>query len=391
MSPVATERLYYRDARLLDFTATALEGADPCRIVLDRTAFYPTSGGQPHDTGTLNDVAVIDVTDDGERVIHVLATPIAAGPVRGVVDAQRRLDHMQQHSAQHLLSALADDLFGWTTLSVHFGERHSTIEYDAEQALPAQLRQLEDRANAVVAEARTVVVSVEAAESVIGLRKASDRRGALRVVTIDGIDRSACGGTHVSRTSEIGAVYHVGVERIRGRVRVAFVAGRRILDRLAHRDALLQQVAGSLACAIDDAGIVAAHRAEELARLTGERDRAQNAEAAARVELLTAATPPGPDGVRRIVHRVDQEDIELARRMARAAGSGAGVVFIATAPAPPTIVVGASEDSGVDAGLAVKSALEAVGGRGGGSPRYAQGAAPDPALLRTIVDRLASP
>lgn len=391
MSTVTTERLYYRDARLLDFTATALPGTDPRRVVLDRTAFYPTSGGQPHDTGTLNDVAVIDVIDDGERVIHVLVTPIAVGTVHGVIDHDRRFDHMQQHTAQHLLSALAEDLFGWSTVSVHFGERHSTIEYDNAEARPADLQQLEDRANAVVAEARAVVVSVEEAESATGLRKASDRRGALRVVTIDGIDRSACGGTHVSRTSEIGAVYHVGVERIRGRIRVAFVAGRRTLQRLQQRDALLQQVATSLSCAIDDAGLVAANRADEVARLTRECDRAEDAVASVRLEVLSAATPPGPDGVRRIVHRVDQEDIELARRMARMAGSGAGVVFIATAPAPPTIVVGASEDSGVDAGLAVKSALEAVGGRGGGSPRYAQGAAPDPALLRGIVDRLASP
>lgn len=385
-----TERLYYRDAALLDFTATALEGADRCRIVLDRSAFYPTSSGQPHDTGTLNDIAVVDVIDDGERVIHVMEAPLAPGPVRGMIDHDRRIDHMQQHTAQHLLSALAEDLFGWSTVSVHFGESHSTIEYDTAEALPTELQQLEDRANAVVAEARPIVVTVEEAESVTGLRKASDRRGALRIVTIEGIDRSACGGTHVSLTSEIGAVYHAGVERIRGRIRVSFVAGRRTLQRLQQRDALLQQVAASLSCAIDDTDSVAANRAEEVARLTREHDLALDALAAARLELLSAATPPGPDGVRRIVHRVDQQDLAQARRIAKVAGSGSGVVFIAMAPAPPTIVVGASEDSRVDAGAALKSALDAVGGRGGGSPRYAQGAAPDAALLRGIVDRLAN-
>ncbi|MBA2291698.1 MAG: hypothetical protein H0W15_04495 [Gemmatimonadales bacterium] len=391
MSTVATERLYYHDAALLDFTATALEVTDSCRVVLDRSAFYPTSGGQPHDTGTINDIAVIDVIDDGDSVIHVLEAPLASGPVHGLVNRDRRIDHMQQHTAQHLLSALGEDLFGWRTASVHFGATHSTIEYETAHALPAQLKQIEDRANAVVAEARPVVVNVEAAESAAGLRKASDRRGELRVITIEGIDRSACGGTHVSRTSEIGAVYHVGVERIRGHIRVAFVAGHRTLQRLQQRDALLQQVAGSLACAIDDAGIVAANRANELARLTREHDLAEDALAAARFELLSAATPPGRDGVRRIVYRVDQGELGRARRIAKVAGSGSGVVFIAMAPAPPSIVVGASEDSGMDAGSALKAALDAAGGRGGGSPRYAQGAAPDPALMRAVVDRLASP
>ncbi|MEO5826980.1 MAG: DHHA1 domain-containing protein [Gemmatimonadales bacterium] len=386
----ATERLYYRDAGLLEFTATALEGSDPCRVVLDRTAFYPTSGGQPHDTGTLNDIAVIDVIDDGDRVIHVLDAPLARGPVRGVINRDRRIDHMQQHTAQHLLSALAEDLFGWATVSVHFGAHHSTIEFDTAEALPAQLTQLEDRANVVVGEARAIVVSIEAAESAIALRRASERDGALRVITIEGIDRSACGGTHVLRTSEIGAVYHAGVERIRGRVRVAFVAGRRTLHRLHHRDGLIQDVAVALSCAIDDAATVAVNRIDELARVTREHDLTEDALAAARLGLLSAATPPGPDGVRRIVHRIDQRDLEQARRIARVAGSGSGVVFIAMASAPPTIVVGASPDSGIDAGAALKSALDAVGGRGGGSPRYAQGAAPDAALLRGLVDRLSN-
>ena len=118
-----TERLYYRDARLLEFDATVVEHAeDAYHVVLDRTAFYPTSGGQPNDTGRLAAARVVDVKEAGDRIVHVVDTPVPLGTVHGSVDPARRLDHVQQHSAQHLLSAIAADRFGWETVSVHFGE-----------------------------------------------------------------------------------------------------------------------------------------------------------------------------------------------------------------------------------------------------------------------------
>ncbi len=386
-----TERLYYRDAALLDFTATALEGGDPYRVVLDRTAFYPTSGGQPHDTGTLNGIAVVDVIDEDDRVVHVLDAPIGPGVVRGNVNGLRRRDHMQQHTAQHLLSALAEDLFGWTTVSVHFGSTHSTIEYDTGSAGAAQLQQLEDRANAVVAEARPVTISFEDAQAAPGLRKPTDRSGELRVVTIESIDRSACGGTHVSLTSEIGAIYHTGIERLRGRIRVGFVAGQRTVNRLRDRDDVVRQVAAALSCGVDDLATIAANRAEELVMLGREHERSLDALAQARLALMVAASSPGHDGVCRIVHRVEPGEMELARRMGKAAATAPRVVFVATSCSPPTIVVGTSGDSGVDAGAVLKAALVAAGGRGGGSPRMAQGSVPDATLLRAVVDRLVAP
>ncbi|MGH7582390.1 MAG: alanine--tRNA ligase-related protein, partial [Gemmatimonadales bacterium] len=179
-----TERLYYRDSELLEFDAMAIEHAGDARhVVLDRTAFYPTSGGQPHDTGTLAGAQVVDVIDADVGVVHVVNAPIELGPVHGRVDAARRRDHMQQHTAQHLISAVAAERFHWETVSVHFGDRHSTIEFDVASGTAEQLHELERVSNELVGEARSVSVTFEDAERVSAeLRKSTTRTGTLRII-----------------------------------------------------------------------------------------------------------------------------------------------------------------------------------------------------------------
>ena len=180
-----TDRLYYHDARLDHFTAVVVDIADDGRrIVLDRTAFYPTSGGQPHDLGTLGGIAVVDVIDEEERIAHCLAEPLGV-PVGsmlvGVIDTARRFDHMQQHTGQHLLSALLSDDFGWPTLSVHFGDDTNTVDVACDDFDPAWLADIERRANALIVRNRRVLVSFEHAATAAGLRKPSDRDGELRI------------------------------------------------------------------------------------------------------------------------------------------------------------------------------------------------------------------
>lgn len=384
-----TERLYYRDATLFEFDATILahDGA-PTRVILDRTAFYPTSGGQPHDTGMLNGVPVVDVIDDETRVIHVTASPLPTGAAHGRVDPVRRLDHMQQHTAQHLLSALAADRLGWETTSVHFGATHSTIEFATATASAGQLHDLEQWANAAVAAAYPVRVTFEEGATAAGLRKPTARKGEIRVVSIASLDRSACGGTHLSSTAEIGAVALDGVERIRGQVRVGFLAGARVLARLHTHEALIARVADELACAPADLTTVAPKRQADL-KLQRERIEALEREvAAARVQALIDGAAPGTDGVRWIIHQVEEESSSLLRAMAQAVGSLERVVLVITTASPPAILVGASADSGCDAGSTLKRALAAGGGRGGGSPRMAQGTAPSPAALAAVVAAL---
>ncbi|HRP08586.1 MAG TPA: alanyl-tRNA editing protein, partial [Gemmatimonadales bacterium] len=186
-----TTRLYY-DSDDLSFDAIALaHDGDASRVVLDCTAFYPTSGGQPHDTGMLGDARVIDVIDGGERIIHVLDTPIPLGPVHGEVDPARREDFTVQHTAQHLVSALAADQLGWNTESVHFGATHSTIEFDTAAAGEEQIRSLEEWSSVAIGAALEVSAAMEDAATASGLRKPTDRSGAIRIVTIDGLRQEA--------------------------------------------------------------------------------------------------------------------------------------------------------------------------------------------------------
>lgn len=384
-----TDRLYYTDAYCARFGARVTSRAeDGRRVYLDRSAFYPTSGGQRHDLGTLGGVAVTDVVDEDDRVAHVLAAPLDADEVEGVVDWPRRWDHMQQHTGQHLLSAIGADRFGWETVSVHFGAESSTIDFGVESIGPETLQELERLANAGVTENRPVTVTFEEAEMATGLRKPSDRGGVLRIVSIEGIDRSACGGTHVRATGEIGAIVLRRVEKVRKATRVEFLCGMRTIARVRGEYDVLARLANGLSCSIDELPTLVPAQAEQLRALENDRRRLEGEVNAARARDVHAALPPGDDGVRRLLERRAGGKVDDARALALAfAALPKGVVAVAVA-APPAILVAASDDSGVDAGRLLKEALGAVGGRGGGSARLAQGTVPDAAALETVIAAL---
>lgn len=384
-----TDRLYYADAYCARFGARVTSRAeDGRRVYLDRSAFYPTSGGQRHDLGTLGGVAVTDVVDEDDRVAHVLAASLDADEVEGVVDWPRRWDHMQQHTGQHLLSAIGADRFGWETVSVHFGAESSTIDFGVESIGPETLQELERLANAGVTENRPVTVTFEEAEMATGLRKPSDRGGVLRIVSIEGIDRSACGGTHVRATGEIGAIVLRRVEKVRKATRVEFLCGMRAIARVRGEYDVLARLANGLSCSIDELPTLVPAQAEQLRALENDRRRLEGEVNAARARDVHAALPPGDDGVRRLLERRAGGKVDDARALALAfAALPKGVVAVAVA-APPAILVAASDDSGVDAGRLLKEALGAVGGRGGGSARLAQGTVPDAAALETVIAAL---
>ncbi|HYM11159.1 MAG TPA: alanyl-tRNA editing protein, partial [Bryobacterales bacterium] len=204
-----SERLYYQDSYLTRFDAAVVEtrpAGDRFHVYLNRTAFYPASGGQPFDIGRIGGASVVEVIDQGERIAHVADAAVPPGPAACEIDWARRFDHMQQHTGQHLLSAVFAELLHHATVSFHLGAESSTIDLATPQLSAAQMEAVETRANALVFENRPVTVHFySAAEAVsIGLRKPSDRAGEIRVVAIEGCDRSACGGTHVRATGEIG-------------------------------------------------------------------------------------------------------------------------------------------------------------------------------------------
>jgi alanyl-tRNA synthetase len=381
-----TERLYYTDATLLTFDAKVVS-VDGVRVVLDRTAFYPTSGGQPFDTGALGDARVVDVIDGDDQIVHVLTAPprFAVGDtVRGSIDPARRRDHMQQHTGQHLLSAVFEDLFGAKTVSVHFGDALSTIDFDADSLGAEKLAKAEARANALVAEARPVTVSFEDAATAQGLRKLSDRTGEIRIVTIAGTDRSACGGTHVATTAEIGAVLLRGTERMKGNVRVSFVCGDRALAAARADAAALTAMATALTTSVAELPVLVAAQATQLREANATLRKAQDELATFKARALVDATAPSDDGIRRVLHTAGSMD-EL-RALAQAASLLTKTLFVGVVRSPSAIAYAASADTDKNAGAIVKAVVTAHGGKGGGSPRAAQATVPAEALDAVVAE-----
>ena len=384
-----TERLYYTDSYLREFQARVVErSADGRTVYLDRTLFYPASGGQPFDVGTIAGVAVVEVVDEEERVAHRLAAPLAAGEVAGEIDWTRRFDHMQQHSGQHLLSAVFEELFGLHTVSFHLGAESATIDLEGGPVEARTVMEAERRANQAVSENRAIDVRFEDASAAQGLRKASQREGALRIVSIDGLDRSACGGTHVRTTGEIGPILLRKTEKIRQSVRVEFVCGGRAVRRARADFEALSRIAQLFSAPLDEVAAMVAAQLE--AAKAGERARRKlELELAAyRGKELYGTTEPGADGVRRAVERLDRGNLEDLRAVAQNFTAQTKSVYVATLKDPPSVLLAASADSGVDAGKLLKAALAEAGGRGGGNARIAQGSVPDAALLDALAAKV---
>lgn len=388
-----TRRLYYTDSYLTEFDARIVDTADDGRrVYLDRTAFYPTSGGQPCDAGSLAGIAITDVVDEGERIAHVLAAPLSAERVAGRVDWDRRFDHMQQHSGQHLLSAVLAGLFGYATVSVHFGREVSTLDLSVESLDRERMLAAEARANALVFENRPVGVTFEDAATAEGLRKAPGREGTLRVVTIDGVDRSACGGTHVRATGEIGPIAIRKLDRVRKAARVEFLCGARAVRRARADYDALAQVAHLMSTSVDEVPALVLAQAEQVQQGDALRKKLEGELQTFRARELYDTTTPDAAGVRRAVDQRASGSLDATRGLATAYCALPRSVFIGAVMDPPAILVAASDDAGLDAGRALKAALASVGGRGGGSARMAQGAVPHadkiPALLAALESGL---
>lgn len=387
-----TERLYYTDARLTHFTAQVVDRAnDGLRVYLDRSAFYPTSGGQPHDTGRLGGVEVLDVVDEDDRVAHVMAAPVLSDAVEGEVNWGRRWDFMQQHTGQHLLSAVFADRFGYETVSVHFGPDYATLDLSVDVVPADKLREALLVANTIVTENRAVSVSFEEAASATGLRKATARDGTLRIVTIADCDRSACGGTHVNATGEIGPILLRRQEKMKKNARIEFLCGMRAVHRATADYEVLQRLASGLSAAIDELPTLIPAQAEQLKATENARRKLEEEVAGTRARAAWEAATPDANGVRWLVERRSSGKPDDARIMALAFAALPRAAFVSRIADAPGLLFAASADSGLDAGKQLKEALAAAGGRGGGSPRLAQGTTPDARSLDQVLAALGMP
>ena len=388
-SVTMTERLYYTDSYLRDFSAHIVECiAGGQTVYLDRTAFYPTSGGQPFDTGFIAGVHVTEVADEGERIAHRVAAPLDVGLVDCSIDWVRRFDHMQQHTGQHLLSAVFEDLFRLKTVSFHLGAEISTIDLEGSAAEPDTLRQCERRANEIVFENRPVAASFESAAEAHGLRKPSDREGVLRVVTIGDLDRCACGGTHVRATGEIGPILLRKVDNVRQTARVEFLCGARAMRRARADYDALTRIAHLFSAALDETPALVAGHLEAGRSVDKARRKLELEIAAYRGKELYDRTSPGPDGMRRVFQRIERGSLEELRAVAQNFTVRPSAVFIAALTDPPSVLLACSENAGLDAGKALKAALTEAAGRGGGNSRIAQGSVAEPGLLEPVLAKL---
>lgn len=376
---MSSERLYYTDAYLIEFDAVVREVVrrdERWKVTLDRTAFYPTSGGQPFDTGTLGDARVIDVFDQEDGTIgHLVDRELETNSrVRGHVDWSRRFDHMQQHTGQHVLSAAFEREAGAKTIGFHLGGSASTIDLDKE--LPSgQIVRVEEAANGVLWEDREVSVKFATAHEAakLPLRKEPAREGELRIVDIKDYDQSACGGTHVRRTGGIGLIFISGVERSKGGLRIEFVCGgravrayRSLRDAVSGSVRLLSVLPEQLPSAIEklqNAGRTQQKSQEGLYERLAAHEAASLASTAEKIGVasVVAAAVSGWDanGLKKLASLI--------------AAKPATIAVLLTIESPALVVVARSQDLSLDAGALLKELIDRFGGRGGGKGAMAQG------------------
>ena len=396
---MTTERLYYADSHLTEFDAlvtSVAPAADGRAVVtLDRTAFYPTGGGQPTDTGALGGARVVECVEAEEGgVLHFVEgeAPQAGARVRGAVDWPRRLDHMQQHTGQHILSQAFVELFGAQTRSFRMMADASEVDVDLADPSDERVERAVDRANEIVWGDRRVrvhnVTPEEAAR--MPLRKDTAREGSLRVIEIEGFDFSPCGGTHARRTGEVGLVAARQWERAKGLVRVTFVAGRRALEDYRRANRTARSVAALFSAARDEAADAAARLQEEnkllQRRLRAAEELAAHAEAR---EILEASEAAG--SVKVVARVFEGRDAESLRRLAAALAAHAGVVALlgAREDAGARLVFARSADAAADMNALMREACQLLEGRGGGRPDMAQGGGPRADKLSEAIEAAA--
>lgn len=397
---MATRRLYFDDAFQDNFTAQVLscevlaepeDGAPEPRwgVFLDQTLLYPTSGGQPNDLGKLGDANVFDVRDtDDERILHIVDRPVELGRIEACIDWPRRFDHMQQHTGQHLLSAVFQERFGLVTVSFHLGETVSTIDLRGPQPSPLVLEGAARAANAVIFEDREITVRYGTAEQFaeMGVRKQVDRAGVLRAIEITGIDLQPCGGTHLRHTGQLGLILIRGCTKIRQDWRVEFLCGGRAESAARADGELISHLSAQLKCAPHELNT-------SIERLLAEREAAAKrlkvllpkvAEADA-VSLLLTSTPRA-DGPRVIAHLVSNAEPDYLQHLATALARTPAIVALLADQQTGSLVFAQNPEAAKDMNGLLKKVFEQFPGKGGGTKDFARGAVANPSLSHSAVE-----
>jgi len=392
---MTTRRLYYDDSYQREFEARVLScepelhGSTPAwGVVLDSTALYPTSGGQPHDLGKLGDANVLDVRDDSEDVVHVVDREVPLGSVAGCVDWARRLDHMQQHTGQHLLSAMFQERYGRPTVSFHLGSDFCTIDLRGPEPTEEILEGAERAANQAISEDRPIAVRYGTAEEFteLGARKEVQRSGILRAIEIEGADLQPCGGTHVKSTAQIGIILVRRCTKMRQDWRVEFVCGRRAARVARHDFQLLHLAAEGLGCAPEDVPASAqraiAERDTHFKTVKSLLQRLAEMDAAA----VLAAARPEANGLRVIARAFDEtSQAEYLSHFAAQLAKSEKTIALLGRSACGHLIFAQHPSAGKDMSALLKQVLAQFAGKGGGTRDFARGKLNDAAQVERAV------
>jgi alanyl-tRNA synthetase len=396
---MTTRRLYYDDPFEREFTARVMScevlppdvdsgiTATVWGLILDRTAFYPTSGGQPNDLGKIADANVLDVRDEGDEIIHVVDRRPESPDVIGCINWPRRFDHMQQHTGQHLLSAMFQERFGLPTVSFHLGADICTVDLRGPEPSEESLEGAERAANQIIFEDRPVNVRYGTADQLsrLGVRKDVQREGILRAIEIESADLQPCGGTHVKSTGQIGLILVRRSTKVRQDWRAEFVCGGRA-ERIARRDfQRLRQTAEKLSCSLEEtvsaASRALAERDANFKNFRAMLERLAKAEA----QLSLHAVPSDPEELTIVTRLFEGVPAEYLGFFANEiANSDQTVVLLALAEGGH-LLFAQHPRSGKDMNALLKQVLEKFGGKGGGTHDFARGRVDDPSQAANVL------
>ncbi len=386
-----TEKLYYQNSYLIEFEARIVERVDwkgTPAYILDRTAFYPTSGGQPNDTGLINGVRVLDVIEDGNRIMHLMERDIEGENIKGQIDWARRFDHMQQHTGQHILSQAFIRILQAETIGFHLGEEVSNIDLNIREVKEEDLWKTEDLANNIIQKnlpVNIIFADEEKAKKYL-LRKETDRKEEIRIIEIEDFDASACGGTHLKFTGEAGLIKIRKHEKVGSKIRVEFFCGERALLDYRWKNSLINELANHFTTANKDLK-------DSILKLEEENKKMVRNLREVKQDLITCEaedlynrteTVKGYRIMKKIFEQRDLQDLKILSSILREKekvvcllgnkGEGAALIFSRSA------------DLDLDLSPILKKSVECIGGKGGGKSDFAQGGGPDVSSIERALD-----
>lgn len=381
-----TERLYQQDSYLIEFEASVEEKRrhkGKTAIILDRTCFYPASGGQPHDTGQINDVEVLEVMEEGEKIIHLLEKDVEGDRIKGVVNWERRFDHMQQHTGQHILSQAFTRILQAGTIGFHLGKEVSNIDLNIKEIMEDDLWRAEDLANEIIQKNLPIAIHVVDKEGLkkYSLRRDTEREEKIRIIEIQGFDTSACGGTHLKFTGEVGLLKVRKLEKVGSKIRIEFYCGQRALKDYRWKNSLINEFANRLTTADKELG-------DSLLKLEAEHKELKKSHRAAIERLIAMEAEElykNSEEIRghRIVRKifVDRDIQELKTLCSLLKEKDKTISVFGNKAQSALLIFSRSDDIDLNLSVILKRSVETIGGKGGGRPDFAQGGGADVSSL----------